>query len=234
MELHPAIARLAATLTNRWQQHLELTPFTMPEDLGYVEGKLEGDRVTIANTCYQARQFRKIHLELAQVGEHLDILHCVMFPHPAYPLPIFGTDLVGGKAGINAAIVDLSPMAPFSEPWDRDLKELQPLRDGFSQHREIPAWGDIFSPYCLFVRLTNSAEEQLFIDLAAHYATLVSQWAQTLAPLADPAPVLASQQRYCQQQQRNDKTRRVLEKAFGAPWAERYMTTVLFDVSNGK
>ncbi|MEO1635862.1 MAG: phycocyanobilin:ferredoxin oxidoreductase, partial [Cyanobacteria bacterium J06631_9] len=28
----------------------------------------------------------------------------------------------------------------------------------------------------------------------------------------------------------NDKTRRVLEKAFGSQWAERYMTTVLFDL----
>jgi phycocyanobilin:ferredoxin oxidoreductase len=41
---------------------------------------------------------------------------------------------------------------------------------------------------------------------------------------------LAGQQRYCTQQQQNDKTRRVLEKAFGDAWAERYMTTVLFDV----
>ena len=31
-------------------------------------------------------------------------------------------------------------------------------------------------------------------------------------------------------QQQNDKTRRVLEKAFGEEWAENYMTTVLFDV----
>jgi hypothetical protein len=27
-----------------------------------------------------------------------------------------------------------------------------------------------------------------------------------------------------------DKTRRVLEKAFGNEWAEHYMTTVLFDL----
>ena len=32
------------------------------------------------------------------------------------------------------------------------------------------------------------------------------------------------------QQPQNDETRRVLEKASGAEWAERYMTTVLFDM----
>ena len=41
---------------------------------------------------------------------------------------------------------------------------------------------------------------------------------------------LAGQQYYCTKQQQNDKTRRVLEKAFGETWAERYMTQVLFDI----
>ncbi|MEO1182898.1 MAG: phycocyanobilin:ferredoxin oxidoreductase, partial [Cyanobacteria bacterium J06636_28] len=31
-------------------------------------------------------------------------------------------------------------------------------------------------------------------------------------------------------QQQNDKTRRILERAFDPVWAERYMTTVLFDL----
>jgi len=41
---------------------------------------------------------------------------------------------------------------------------------------------------------------------------------------------LAGQRHYCQQQRQNDKTRRILEKAFDPEWAERYMTTVLFDL----
>jgi phycocyanobilin:ferredoxin oxidoreductase len=38
------------------------------------------------------------------------------------------------------------------------------------------------------------------------------------------------QRYYCNQQQQNDKTRRVLEKAFGKEWTEIYMNTVLFDL----
>ncbi|MCT4366758.1 MAG: hypothetical protein N3Z28_03695, partial [Synechococcaceae cyanobacterium MAG-AL2] len=34
---------------------------------------------------------------------------------------------------------------------------------------------------------------------------------------------------YCQQQKRNDKTRRVLEKAFNPTWANRYIEELLFD-----
>ncbi len=62
----------------------------MPAHLGYVEGRLEGEKLTIENRCYQTPQFRKLHLELAKVGTTLDILHCVMFPRPEYALPMFG------------------------------------------------------------------------------------------------------------------------------------------------
>jgi phycocyanobilin:ferredoxin oxidoreductase len=43
------------------------------------------------------------------------------------------------------------------------------------------------------------------------------------------AEILNGQRYYSTKQQQNDKTRRVLEKAFGLEWAEHYMTTVLFD-----
>jgi phycocyanobilin:ferredoxin oxidoreductase len=42
--------------------------------------------------------------------------------------------------------------------------------------------------------------------------------------------IITGQHNYCTKQQQNDKTRRVLEKAFGTEWAENYMTTVLFDL----
>ena len=34
---------------------------------------------------------------------------------------------------------------------------------------------------------------------------------------------------YCKQQKQNDKTRRVLEKAFNPAWADRYIEELLFD-----
>ena len=107
---HPLIQRLANCIEETWRQHLDLSPYPVPADLGYVEGSLEGERLVIENHCYQTTQFRKLHLELARVGNALDILHCVMFPNPEYALPIFGADLVGGRGGISAAIADLSPV----------------------------------------------------------------------------------------------------------------------------
>ncbi len=226
------IRQLADTIEAVWRESLALEPYQLPEDLGYIEGRLEGERLVIENACYQTPQFRKLHLELARVGQSLDILHCVMFPRLEYGLPMFGCDLVGGRGQISAAIVDLSPVGSDRQlpaPYQEALTQSPP--QPFSQPRQIPTWGDIFSEVCLFIRPTPGEEEQRFIDQVATYLRIHCQQAIALTPDPEGCPaVWAGQHRYCSQQQQNDKTRRVLEKAFGVEWAERYMTTVLFDL----
>lgn len=231
----PLIRQIADCIEEVWQDQLELSPFFVPEGLGYVEGSLEGEKLVIENHCYQTPQFRKLHLELAQVGNGLDILHCVMFPKPEYDLPIFGADLVGGRGGvISAAIADLSPVnAERSLPphYQQALAALPDLQ--FSQPRALPEWADIFSEFCLFVRPTGAEEEAAFLQRVREFLTLHCQIATTTVPLdsdTEVARVIAGQQYYCMKQQQNDKTRRVLEKSFGAEWTDRYMTTMLFDV----
>jgi len=229
---HPLIHQLADVIEGTWHQHLELQPYPMPADLGYVEGKLEGEKLTIENRCYQTPQFRKLHLELAKVGTMLDILHCVMFPHPEYALPIFGTDLVGGRGQISAAIADLSPInseRTLPDAYTSGLQALPVLN--FKSPRELPAWGDIFSEFCLFIRPGCPEEEAAFLLRVEAYLRIHCQQANAAQPVSDEqqAQILASQRYYCTKQQQNDKTRRVLEKAFGPNWAERYMMTILFD-----
>ncbi len=231
---HPLICRLADCIEAVWQEQLELAPYGVPEDLGYIEGSLEGDRLTIENHCYQTPQFRKLHLELAQVSNGLDILHCVMFPRPDYALPIFGTDLVGTRAGgISAAIADLSPVSrdrTLPQSYQQALAALPSAQ--FSQPRALPEWGDIFSEFCLFVRPADPQEEDRFLAHVRTLVTLHCQLATAENPLTSPLEItniLAAQRNYCTKQQQNDKTRRVLEKSFGTEWTDRYMNTMLFD-----
>jgi phycocyanobilin:ferredoxin oxidoreductase len=228
---HPAIRQLADRIEAVWQQYLELSPYALPAELGYVEGKLEGEKLTIENRCHQTPQFRKLHLELARVGDKLDILHCVMFPHPQYALPMFGTDLVGGHGQISAAIVDLSPVSSNGQlPRDyQQALQAQPIPT-FSQPRDLPQWASIFSAFCVFIRPGSVTEEMAFVDRVGQMLEIHCQRAIATAPTPErQAEILAGQRHYCHQQQQNDKTRRVLEKAFGNEWAANYMTTVLFD-----
>jgi phycocyanobilin:ferredoxin oxidoreductase len=231
---HPLILQVANMIESVWQRHLDLSPYDLPEDLGYVEGRLEGEKLVIENRCYQTPQFRKLHLELAKVGSALDILHCVMFPRPTYALPMFGTDLVSGRGQISMAIVDLSPVSSDHSLPDSYTSELSALPDAeFQEARTRPNWGDIFSEFCLLVRPANATEEAQFLAQVEQFLDLHCQ--QAVATVSTPerqAELLAGQRYYCQQQQQNDKTRRVLEKAFGAEWADRYMTTVLFDLAD--
>lgn len=229
---HPLIRSLAEAIESTWQTHLDLSLYQLPEDLGYVEGRLEGEKLIIENRCYQTPQFRKMHLELAKIGASLDILHCVMFPHPEYDLPMFGSDLVGGRGQISMAIADLSSVRgdrTLPEAYQTRLSTLPKLE--FSQSRNLPEWGNIFSEFCVLVRPGSPEEETQFLDQVKAFLEIHCQQAATTKPTPDRrAEILAGQQHYCTQQQQNDKTRRVLEKAFGAEWADRYMTTILFDM----
>jgi phycocyanobilin:ferredoxin oxidoreductase len=231
--LHPVINKLAEIIVTTWQENLPLSAYELPEGLGYFEGKLEGERLTIQNYCYQSGEFRKMHLELAKVGNNLDILHCVMFPKIEYPLPMFGCDIVAGKAGISAAIVDLSSTNAekiLSADYQQQLSNLdEPI---FTDKRDLPTWGDIFSPFCLFIRPNNQEEEELFLKTVKDYLTIHCQIANKSNPVSDNEKLVyfEGQKKYCLQQQQNDKTRRVLEKAFGVEWAENYLTSVLFDL----
>lgn len=232
-ELHPLIRQLADAIEATWQEYLDLSPFELPEGLGYVEGRLEGDRLVIENRCFQTPQFRKMHLELAKVGKNLHILHCVMFPRPEYTLPMFGCDLVSGRGQIGAAIADLSPVSgdrSLPEPYTAALAQL-PTPE-FAEPRDLPEWGAIFSDFCLFVRPTSEAEEARFLQHARAMLALHCQEATRAAPASAEQRQrnIDGQRHYCTQQQRNDKTRRVLESAFGTEWAEAYLTTVLFDL----
>ena len=232
---HPLIRQLADCIEANWHKHLDLSPYDLPAELGYVEGRLEGEKLTIENRCYQTPQFRKMHLELAKVGNMLDILHCVMFPRPEYDLPIFGCDLVGGRGQISAAIADLSPVKSgriLPESYISALSALGKLN--FSQPRELPEWGDIFSEFCIFVRPTSPEEEAMFLCRVQGFLEIHCLRAIASVPVSNEQvmQILKGQRNYCTKQQQNDKTRRVLEKAFGLAWAENYMTTVLFDLPN--
>jgi phycocyanobilin:ferredoxin oxidoreductase len=232
-EQHPLICQLADLILSNWNQYPDLSTYSLPEGLGYVEGKLEGEKLRIENRCYQTPQFRKMHLELAKVGTNLDILHCVMFPNPEYALPMFGCDIVAGKAGISAAIADLSPTDPertLPESYKQALLKINTNK--FSEPRDLPPWADIFSDFCLFIRPQSKAEEQDFLAYVESLLTIHTQQALQAKPVSPQQQelYLAGQNYYCTKQQQNDKTRRVLEKAFGPDWAEHYMKSVLFDV----
>lgn len=230
--VHPLVDALAARIRECRQALPGLAPLAIDADLEAISGSLDGEELFIRNEVHQCRGLRKLHLETARLGRGLQILHCVFFPDPRYDLPIFGADIVAGPAGVSAAIADLSPVAQ-GLPQAIDTALSQQERPQFSQPRELPAWGSIFSPHVLFVRPAHAAEEQLFIEAVVSMLEVLGAAvsAGQPQPSDDPATVQRwrGQLSYCRQQKQNDKTRRVLEKAFNPAWADRYIEALLFD-----
>jgi phycocyanobilin:ferredoxin oxidoreductase len=230
--IHPLVDALAQRIRESMKQLPELRPLAIAPDLEAISGSLDGEDLFIRNEVFSCRGLRKLHLETARLGAGLQILHCVFFPDPRYDLPVFGADIVASRAGVSAAIVDLSPVTEaLPAPIDAALaaRDLGP----FSQRRELPAWGSIFSPHVLFVRPADAAEELSFIEQVAGFLAVLGEAVAQAQPQApdDPATVARweGQHRYCKHQKQNDKTRRVLEKAFNPTWADRYIEELLFD-----
>ena len=63
-------------------------------------------------------------------------------------------------------------------------------------------------------------ENSRFLDIVESYVEIHCKQAVASEPVsaAEASEILDAQIYYCTQQQQNDKTRRVLEKAFGQDW----------------
>lgn len=230
--IHPLVDALAERIRQQWDPLPDLEPLELADDLEAISGSLDGESLFIRNELRQCRGMRKLHLETARLGGGLQILHSVFFPDPRYDLPVFGADIVAGRGQVSAAIVDLSPVGPtLPAPIDAALKA-RPLRP-FSARRELPPWGTIFSPHVCFVRPGSEEEEGWFVDEVGEVLQVLCDAIAVAEPQPWDHPATISrytaQLGYCQHQKRNDKTRRVLEKAFNPEWADHYIETLLFD-----
>ena len=231
-KLNPLLLEAFELIKNRINSLADVEPQYIDPKLSKIYSNLNKEELFIINQFYQAKGFRKIHLEVAQLGKSLQILHCVFFPDPCYEIPIFGADLVVNSNNISAAIVDLSPVG--KQMSDSLISQMRSLKvPKFNEPRKLPEWGFIFSPYVCFIRPVNCLEEKLFLELIDQYLSLLLSFLVKLSKdeinSLDTMDRLNSQKRYCQNQKRNDKTRGILTKFFGSSWADEYINKILFE-----
>ena len=193
--------------------------------------EINNEELFIINEFFEAKGFRKIHLEVAKLGNSFQILHCVFFPNPCYELPIFGVDLVFSSNNISAAIVDLSPVGDnIPLLISSQMESLQFPK--FKENRILPEWGYIFSPYACFIRPVDSREEKLFLSLIDQYLSILLSLVLIVREddinSLDTISRFEYQKRYCTNQKRNDKTRFILSKFFGSSWTDEYIENILF------
>ena len=229
--LHPLLLEAVGLIKNSINSLSGVKTLGLDPKSNKIHSKFNKEELFIINEFYEAKGFRKIHLEVAKLGKSFQILHCVFFPDPCYELPIFGVDLVISSKNISAAIVDLSPVGNnLPHQLSSQLETLHIPE--FKQPRILPDWGSIFSPYVCFIRPIDLEEEKLFLKLIDQYLTILLSLITIVK--VDKINSLGTnyrfkyQKRYCDNQKLNDKTRVILSKFFGSSWTEEYIENVLF------
>ena len=124
---------------------------------------VENDNVFIINEMHHTKKLRKMHLETGYT-DSINVMHCVLYPNPDYPIPIFGADIVETPKMVTAAIVDMSPVYGSERYVDifRDIS----YKYQFQEDRVLPPWSeDVFSEGCKFIRIKTDEEKRMFMDL---------------------------------------------------------------------
>ena len=231
-KLHPLLLEAVELIRNGLNSLSDVKSLSLDPKSSEINCILNKEELFIVNEFYQAKGFRKIHLEVAKLGKSLQVLHCVFFPDPCYELPIFGVDLVFTSNNISAAIVDLSPVGKNLPHLI--TSEMESLRfPEFKEPRPLPDWGYIFSPYVCFVRPVDLSEEKSFIKLIDQYLSILLSLVVMVRidqiNSLDTIDRFKYQKRYCANQKLNDKTRVILSKFFGSSWANDYIDKILFE-----
>ena len=231
-KLHPHLLEAIELIKSRINSLYDLKPLNLAPKSSEIKKKLNKEELFISNEFYQAKGFRKIHLEVARLGKSLQILHCVFFPDPCYELPIFGVDLVISLNTISAAILDLSPVGKnMPHQLITHMESLDVPQ--FKEPRILPDWGSIFSQYVCFIRPVDLYEEKSFLNLIDQYLSILISLVETVTideiSSLDTINRFEYQKKYCSNQKLNDKTRVVLSKFFGSSWANEYIEKILFE-----
>jgi len=167
------------------------------------------------NHRYISVDFRLAHVEIFN-QDRFSVVHCCVFPWDTDPAPIFGFDVIGGENKITGVFMDLSPTVGKGFSFtDIDV----------GRSRDRPEWGEIFSEHWVACRPTPNE-----MELIGNEAVRVLRWYLTILGKSsgDRDMIVAGQNRYCLQQQKNEHTRKALVNLLGHDGAEEFMSKVLF------
>ena len=182
------------------------------------------------NTLFAAPIFRRAHVELLEIPGHFAVVHVVVLPHASNQAPIFGFDIVAGRAQATGVFLDFTPVT--QAPPDPDLAVVLPAeqRLQLGTPRELPEWARIFSRGVLAVRPSAPAHVDAAIACALRAFGVYLQLLPACAAGQPDPDVLRGQAAYAYAQRQNPHTRRMLARFVGEEGATVFIENVLFPV----
>jgi hypothetical protein len=171
------------------------------------------------NRRYIAEHFRIAHIERYS-DNNLEVLHFTCFPNATCPDPIFGFDIITTEKKCLAAFMDWSPV-DNEETYDSPYQFKTPYK--------LPDWAkEIFSKDAIAI-VPNDEEFAIISNIAIRsfqdYIEILGEFKSIPQRVHQ---ITEGQNRYCQKQQKNERTYNVLKAKLGEDGAKQFMTSILF------
>ena len=231
---HFRFADLTRVTEERLVRDLGLEPLELDDEMVHCVGIWRDAPVTIETRAYRSDRVHYARFAVV-LGQGMEIGNVLCLPGPTLPVPIFGADLVAVRRDLAMIAADLSPTLPSGPERERQLAGIAARRTSspaLPSGGELPAWAaERFSPHTLYTRITPD-DLPLAVDAFHAYPDAFIEGVTT----TDPRPALSiqiagAQDAYMTAHRVDDKGLGLLRKMFGAAWADRYLTDVLFPAS---
>jgi len=177
------------------------------EDFGWVNKRYIGDN------------YRMAHIERYS-DNNLEVLHFTCFPNPTYQHPIFGFDIITTDNKPLAAFMDWSPVDNYGG-YSCVVE--------FEKPYPLPEWAKIiFSSTPLAIVPDDSEMEKLAQEVTNSFETYLNALNSSKENSSRINYIVEAQNRYCENQQKNERTFSVLKAKLGEDRAKYFMNTILF------
>lgn len=172
-----------------------------------------------SNKRFRSDVFRLAHIERYS-DKNLEVLHITCFPTENYQHPIFGFDIICTEKKPLAAFMDWSPV-------DNSLNYKSSF--DFSIQYPLPQWAnEIFSSTPMAVIPNDSELEKLSNIVLYSFEMYLTILRGVRTAEYRSEFIINAQNRYCENQQKNERTFNVLKAKLGEEKARYFMQNILF------
>ena len=167
------------------------------------------------NRTWKNKSIRRAHVDVVDARESkgLWMAHICLFPNTTNGGPIYGFDIIAGKSKVTGAFHDFSPLLKkehaLTKYFIEENKWFTP-----SKVRELPDWAkNIFSPG--MIAAGNVREEKELEQICTMGLSNLNAYIDKIGDYDNDSTkedVIKAQNYYCEHQQQNPHTPRVMEK----------------------
>ena len=171
------------------------------------------------NRTWKNKNIRRAHVDVVDVRhtKKLWMMHVCLFPELTNGGPIYGFDIIAGEKKVTGAFHDFSPLLkkqhPLTQWFLEETKWFKP-----SKERELPDWAKaIFSGG--MIAAGNVTEEKELNQICTLAVSNLNSYIDKIGDFngdSDKDEVIKAQNYYCEHQQKNPHTPRVMQ-SLGLP-----------------